>query len=362
MKSVLSQKSRAYITTLCGVLSSPQVKHCLTYWTGLIWLVKFRSICEIACRFGHDKVDSLHHFIRNTPKKTKALQRASQAFIARELKGQDITLIIDDTPCERDGKKIEGLGIHHGPKGLVQGLCAVTAIIRSAGQSWAWAVEAYHPKKCLAQSLFRSKVQMALEILTEAQKLFQQPVTVLMDSWYTCAVILNTIIQAGWVFVGAIKTNRIIWVDGKKSLVRNLAKGLRAYQTIRISKKRVFQVAKRIVFLPRVGMVALFICKHHKTSRFFISNDLKLTCKQMVYLYNERFKIEFFHKDIKQHLGFGELFVRSRLSVQTHWTLVAIAYNIVMLSSKKRFRSFRQRINHLRNRVPQTALTRLSVT
>lgn len=340
MKSVLSQKSQNYTTTLCQVLSSPQIKHCLTYLTGLIWMVKFRSIREIAGCFGQQNVDGLHHFIRNARQKTELLQQANQTLVAQELKGKDVTLMIDDTPCARDGKRIEGLGVHHGPKGLVKGLCAVTAVVKAAGQPWAWAIEAYHPKKSIAKKLFRSKVQIALQMLDEAQKLFHQPIMVLMDSWYTCAVILNKIIQAGWVFVGAIKTNRIIWADGKKTLVRHLAKGRRVYQTIRLSKKRVFQVAKRIVFLPKVGVVALFICKHNNTVRFFISNDLKLTCQQMVHIYNERFGIESFHKDIKQHLGFGELFVRSRHSVQKHWTLVAIAYNLVTMSSKKRFQSF----------------------
>ena len=122
---------------------------------------------------------------------------------------------------------------------------------------------------------------------------------------------------------------------------------------MRLSKRRVFRVAKKIVLLPKVGMVALFICKHREHTRFFISNDLGLKPGQMVLRYDERFEIEFFHRDIKQHLGFGELFVRSRHCAQKHWTLVALAYNLVLLMSRETdTRSFRRKIECLRRQLP----------
>lgn len=67
----------------------------------------------------------------------------------------------------------------------------------------------------------------------------------------------------------------------------------------------------------------------------------------MVLRYDERFEIEFFHRDVKQHLGFGELFVRSRHCAQKHWTLVA--YNLVLLTSRDADnQSFRRKIERLR--------------
>ncbi len=361
-KVIPNNRTSSYIISFLSVLARPQRKHFLTYLIGLLWIIKFRSIREIAYRFGHQKIDSLHQFISNTQEKTKYLHQANQEYLAEEVRGKEVTMIIDDTPCPRNGKKIQGLGIHHSPKGLVKGLCAVTAIIKAGAEQWAWAIEGYYPKKSIARKLFRSKIQIALDILRQTQELLPQPVTVLMDSWYTCASILNKIIQAGWIFVGAIKTNRTIFVDGNKTVVCYLAKGPRTYATIRLSKRRIFRVAKRIVYLPRVGDVALFICKHNTSIRFFIRNSLKLTCKEMVKPYAERFEIEFFHKDIKQHLGFGELFVRSRHGVQKHWMLVAIAYNFVMMSSKEHPRSFRQRINHLRQNSPAKSLMALTMT
>lgn len=349
---VLSQNAQTYITAVIGVLSRPQKAHCLVYLAGLIWLIKFRSIQTIAGYFGGGDTDGLGHFIRHATDRPAQMAHASQDFVATKVRGQAVSLIIDDTTCPRDGKKIEGIGTHHSGDGLIKGLCAVTAVVRTAEKIWAWDVIGYVSRKSVSAEAFRSKIEIARDIINVATRKLGKSVTVLMDSWYSCEEILNTVSLAGWLYVVAIKTNRNIVINGRKVPVRNLAKGPRNYQTVRLSKRRIFRVAKSIVFLPKVGMVALFICKYHGVTRFFISNDLGLKPRQMILKYNERFEIEFFHRDIKQHLGFGELFVRSRHCAQKHWTLIAVAYNLVNLMSRDGdTRSFRRKIESLRRQV-----------
>jgi len=359
---VLSQSVRAYITAVLGVLSSPQKGHCLVYLAGLIWLVKFWSIQTIAGQFGGRDTDGLQHFIRHSTGSSPKMAEASQDYVAAQVRGEDIRLIIDDTTCPRDGKKIEGLGWHHSGDGLIKGLCAVTAVVRAAGRTWAWDVVGYVSRKSVSAEVFRSKIKIALGIIMSARKKLGMSVVVLMDSWYSCVEILKAVALCGWTYIAAVKTNRMFIVDGKKTPVRNLAKGPRDYRTVRLSKKRRFRVAKRIVLLPQVGMVALFICKHHDVTRFFITNNLGLTPRQMVHEYDERFEIEFFHKDIKQHLGFGELFVRSRHCAQKHWTLVAVAYNLVLLMSRKPgTRSFHRKIENLRKQIPAQSIVKFKL-
>lgn len=356
---VLSQNAWGYITATVGVLSRPQKAHCLVYLAGLIWLIKFRSIKTIAEGFGGGDVDGLGHFIRHATDRPAQMAAASQDFVADRVRGKDVVLIIDDTTCPRNGKKIEGLGTHHSGDGLIKGLCAVTAVVRAAGRTWAWDVVGYASRKSVSAEVFRSKIEIALSIINGARNKLGRSVTVLMDSWYSCEEILNTITCAGWYYVAAIKVNRNVIVNRRKTPVRHLAKGPRDYQTVRLSKRRVFRVAKKVVLLPKVGVVALFICKHRQHTRFFISNDLELKPRQMVLRYNERFEIEFFHRDIKQHLGFGELFVRSRHCAQKHWTLVAVAYNLVLLMSHNAdSRSFRRKIEQLRRHVPANQIVK----
>lgn len=356
---VLSQNAQAYISALLTVLSRPKKAHCLVYLAGLIWLVKFRSISTIAARFGRGDADGLHHFTRNLSNHGRRMTTASQDFIAGKIRLEEKRLILDDTAISRNGKKIEGIGWHHSAKGIIQGLCAVTAVVRAAGTTWAWDIVAYHSRKTVPVESFRSKIDIALEIIRTAREALGSQVTVLMDTWYSCCEVLNLIGNSGWRFVAAIKSNRNVIVGGKKITVRDLAKAPQEYHTIHLSKKKTFRTAKLIVQLPKVGVVVLFISWQHKTPRFFISNDLDLSPRQMTMLYDERFKIEFFHKDIKQHLGFGELFVRSRHCVQTHWTLVAVAYNLVnLMFPKDGSRNFRRKVECLRARCSVKSITK----
>ncbi|MBI5207267.1 MAG: transposase [Candidatus Firestonebacteria bacterium] len=348
MWNKVPKKVSVYTACFLNILTKPQRKHFLVYIIGLICLIKFRSISEIANKYSGGRKDGLHHFIKNSVKKTDELEKTNQELIAKSIEDGEIIMAIDDTPCPRKGEKIEGIGVHHGADGFVKGLCAVTAIIKTSTQQFAWAIKGYYSKKSCPDN-FKSKVHLASEIIDETKKYISKPLIVLMDAWYTCVPILGKIIEAKWIFVAAIKRNRKIIVAGRKTRVRHLAKGRTKYEIVRLSRKKCFKVAKQIVYLPKVGDVLLFICKYKNKTTFYISNNLKLSIRKMVKLYSKRFMIEFFHKDIKQHLGFREIFVRSRHSVQKHWTLIAIAYNIIVLSDNGKHKSFRQKIFHFRN-------------
>lgn len=355
-------KKTGYIIHILSILTKPQRRHAKIYLVGLIWMIKFRSINRIAQEFGKNDTDGLHHFLRHSTQSSLAAQEASREYTAQYIEDADhVLLAIDDTPVERKGKHIEGVGIHHSAKGLIKGLCAVTAIVMAGGKKLAWCIEAYYPKTCCPKDIFESKVTIAVRIIERARESLKQPVTVLMDSWYTCAPVLSKIIEAGWDFVAAIKQNRKVIVNGRVSHVCNLAKGPRDYMTIKLSAKRIMRVAKATVILPKVGVVALLICKHgHHETRFFISSLVKLSARQLVKLYRQRFEIEFFHRDIKQYLGFGEMFMRSHHGVQKHWTLVLVAYNAVTLMSPRSSQSFRRNIDHFRRSIPLKNLQSLA--
>lgn len=353
MRTEVPKKVSTYLFYFLTVLTKPQRIHFLVYLIGLIWLVKFHSTREIASYFAKTLPDNLQRFLNGSPKKQKRLQEASQKALASGAnKTKEVLVVIDDTTCMREGKKIEGLGIHHSADGLVKGQCAVTCVLKIAGERLAWAIQGYMPKSLCPKGAFKSKIDLAGNILEDLRQTLHTSVTVLMDSWYACAPILLPIIEAGWTFVASIKCNRILEVNGKRTVIRHLAKGPRDYKTIRLSRKRKLKVAKRIIHLPKVGTVLLFITKGGaKEARFLITNDLSMSESEMVRLYRQRFGIEIFHKDIKQHLAFGHVFMRSWQGVQTHWTIVMIAHNLIALSAPKHLKGFRQKIRHFRNTV-----------
>lgn len=329
-------------------------KNAADYILGLIILVRFRAIAEIArCTYG-GAVDTAQHFIHDSPWSPSILQEEMQKELAARFSGKSLYLIIDDTPVKRDGKYIEGLGVHHGPDGLAKGLCSVTSVIRIDKRTFAWAVVGYRPKKTAPPGEFKTKIEIAHDIL-ESAAILGENVTVLFDSWYSCETLFNYISENSWRYVAAIKSNRVIYIGNRRHSASNLAKGPRKYRRVRLSKKRTVYAAKCIVSLKGIENVALFITKIGGNTKFLISNDLALSEEEAVRMYAERFAIETFHRDIKQHLGFGELWMRSWQGVQKHWTLCMAAYNSLndwntALPARSRGKTFGQVIRYFRRR------------
>ncbi|MEK5061464.1 hypothetical protein BK126_04835 [Paenibacillus sp. FSL H7-0326] len=100
-------------------------------------------------------------------------------------------LIVDDTCCKKDKstKKMEGLSLQYsnedGKSVWYHNL--VTAHVVSEGGSYAWDFSPYYQKDyCAAQQLaFKSKKDLAVEIIEAFPAMDDERVYVLMDSWYT---------------------------------------------------------------------------------------------------------------------------------------------------------------------------------
>lgn len=351
MGKSLPRQVRSVLRAWLTPLSKPQQPQALIYLVGLLWIIRFRSLRECAQQFGRGRFDRLQHFVSQGTASARALQHQMQRWLARLDPDGTPLLVLDDTPCPRAGPAIEGVGWHHGAKGLVRGVCAVTAMLKVGARRFVWAVRGYRPQKNCPRGQFRSKIELAVEIVTEAQAFFgRNGLTVLMDSWYACAQLLNTIAGAGWTYGAALRSNRIVYVRGRKTSVRHLAKSRRPAKTVRVGRRR-FRVSRHEVWLPHVGPVVIFLSWCGRETRGFVTNDLRLTEGAMIRLYLQRYWIETLHQELKQHVGFGELFVRRWTAMERHWTLVALAYNLVVVWNGKRRRSFRQMIRALRDSV-----------
>jgi SRSO17 transposase len=340
-------------------LHKPQIPQALLYLAGLLWIIRFRSLREIAARFAAS-LDRLQHFLSCSTPCARALQHQQQAHLARLAPDPSAPLLVlDDTPCARTGRAIEGLGVHHSAKGLVRGWCAVTAMLKVGSQRFLWAVRGYRPKKNCPRTQFHSKIDLAAEIVRAATAHFpRRGLTVLMDSWYACARLLVSIQDAGWTYVAAVRSNRLVRLHGRagKTSVRSLARSRHGWRTVRAGKKRRYRVRRVRAWLPQVGEVLVFVVRHENTVRGFVTNGLRLTEAQLVRLYGQRFWIETLHRELKQELGFGELFVRKWAAAERHWTLVGLAYNLVALWNGKRQRSFRAMLRAFRESVSPAAL------
>src|SRR3989442_14051257 len=170
---LLPRQMRSALRAWLTPLSKPQQPQALLYLAGLLWIIRFRSLREIAARFTANGLDRLQHFVSCSTPCARDLQHHEQRRLARLAPGHSQPLLVlDDTPCARNGRSIEGLGLHHSAKGLVRGWCAVTAMLKLGPQRFLWAVRGYRPKKNCPRGQFRSKIELAIQIVEETKEFF----------------------------------------------------------------------------------------------------------------------------------------------------------------------------------------------
>jgi len=177
-----------------------------------------------------------------------------------------------------------------------------------------------------------------------------EEVVVLMDSGYDVKKIQNTIRKHHWHFLCALKCDRSV-----KSPIQDattprsrgwtgIAQFFKDHRRLRWESIEIpaqkptdtrmeFRVRQTRGSLKGVGQVQLVCseCKkrRHGRRKYLACSDLSVTPKHIVMGYRLRWKIEIFHKQIKQHLGFEDMAPTCFPSVETHVHLVYCAYMLL---------------------------------
>jgi len=172
---------------------------------------------------------------------------------------------------------------------------------------------------------------MAMDILSKAIT-FHKPSIVLIDSWYCTQEIIRFLEENGIQYIIATKSNRIFRYRNKTrkiseftSEIQNTTPFLKdEYQYQIKSVKAYFEDfgEKRLVFMRRRKKGT----KEYEDWNALITNILDVKDETIILSYSNRFCIEGFHKEAKQHLGLGKSQLRKRRGVVKHLHLVAVAY------------------------------------
>ena len=162
---------------------------------------------------------------------------------------------------------------------------------------------------------------------------------VILDSWYVCEQIIDLCRLKKIDLIGAIKSNRNIWIKNKWVKLNKFRKRLATddFQN-HIIDDETYRVYELITKLNKGGLVKIlivqqWITKDKKWSRtfFLISTNTNRTLTDIIRTYTTRWSIETFHKDAKQNLGLGDYHTQSERSITRHLMLVTFAYAILQL-------------------------------
>ena len=272
------------------------------------------------------------------------LQLKAQDMIAllNPQKGDTIELILDDSKRQKRGKTMDAVGWIRDPLTgkNIRGHQFVTAVLRIGGHVIPWGIRLYIKKED-GRSLgreFKKTTQLAADLIAEFQPPEGVNVLVLFDSLYLCPTVVKACRKQGFHFVSTLKSNRNLYKNGRKLKTGTYAKNL-----FRRTPKKTFAVHKpkgpvcyRYVDagwmeVSKIGRLHVIFSRKNRDKKILgiVTDAPKLSARQMIQRYDDRWRIEVFFKDAKQLLGLGQYQNVSLEAAVTHLHLVCFAYALL---------------------------------
>lgn len=252
--------------------------------------------------------DSVNRWLRKNKLTPKMVWQSAESMVDPKMG----YLIIDDTLLDKPYSRQTALakkqysGKHHG---LVNGINLVNMLWTDGEKTIPVDYRAYDPTRD-----GKTKNDHAQKMLNFAEKRGFSPNYVLMDSWYSSIDNLKNIEGKKWKWIAALKSNRLVSLnqgtylsvrdlDWTKKIVRKV--WLKAYGFVLVSK---------IVF-PNGDIT------------YIATNDLSLVNPETIESHSaHRWKIENFHRGIKQCCGIERCYSTLERSQRNHILCAFLAF------------------------------------
>ena len=246
-----------------------------------------------------------------------------------------IYLLFDDTIVEHNGEFVEETQQHfdHNKNGYVRGHQFFTAILYTPFLQLPLFPELYSKNT-------DSKIEMANKLISKLINANIRINTVLFDSWYSDKNLIRTCLNASIRVICAIKTNRKIrYFKARNYKSLSLISQQTKFQKLHEYKveDKIYDIWSKNVYLNKLPLMRLVISHERIDGKLsdrvihLISTDLKDTDEKILQTYKIRWRIETYHRDIKQNLGFAKAFFRKKEGIVRHAIFVAIAYAVMSL-------------------------------
>jgi SRSO17 transposase len=198
---------------------------------------------------------------------------------------------------------------------------------------------------------FRTKIALATELVAAAIRHKLPFGVVLFDSWYLAEDFIVLLHRRKKDWISILKKNRNLETN---SFALKDAEGQRiplagphisvedlvalipttAYRAVKVGDQTywTFTLAVRIPGLGKVRLVISFEnAELTGTCAVLVTNRVDWTAQRIIATYLQRWPIETFYQDGKEHLGLDEYRMRDAEAIQKHWCLVFVAYSLLHL-------------------------------
>lgn len=358
--------------------SKPQYKHFKEYLSGLV-LVENPAVSNISEQLveGSDQ-SSLNRFLTVAGWAQKSVNERRIELAKKELnlKGGG-AVVIDDTKSEHDGESIYGVynykdwnrdGYHkaqllinaHYVEGSVdipldyriyhraflnEEKAYLESTVKERYESGQEAIKRlvellYYQKHVLDK---RTKVDLGCELVDEVEKSNLEPSVYLFDTIYTTRQMAQKVESSKRNWIGRLATNRLVLVGNRWTNIMEFLGGLpaEAFRQIEVEKrngekKRVWTLSK-VMKLKQLGyrrVVGTYDNEQRQGEpELYVTNNKQWEAKKVLQTWEDRWVIEPFHRESKQHLGYEACQLRKESGVIRHYYFVFLAYTLLRLEA-----------------------------
>jgi len=281
--------------------------------------------------------DHITRWLSSTSLGSPALWRQAKPLIRQaeaQRKPDDFAvLIVDDSILEKahtDANELICTHYDHSQQRFVKGLNFVTLLYQAgdialpiAAELVAKTVPVYHAKtqQTSYQSAFTKN-----EYVQQMRRVAQQQVAhryLLADSWYASAENMNLVRALGHDFIFALESSRTVALSAEAR-----AKGqFQAVQTLAFPDEQPLRVYLRSIQEAVLVTRQVFTNKDANQGTFhLVSGDTDLTQAQLTTIYQRRWKVEEYHKSLKQNASMGKSPTKTPATQTTHFFAALLAY------------------------------------
>ena len=331
---------REYSIYFGDMFSKPQQKHFQKLLTGII-VCNNQTITGINGSFvERNDQSSLNRFLTQSNwSEEKLNEKRLMLLQEKDMEWKKSGCIsIDDVLIEKTGKKIVGIGklFDHSKGRYVVAQQLVTSHYVDSEKHYPIQFLQYFKRESKDASKygFKSKIDLACNLVDDAIKRDIPARVFLFDSWYLCKQLTNHIKSYGRNWIGAVKSNRKILIGERYVQIKDFAETLdrNDFREIEMGDKK-YWVFTKCVRMSKLGKVRIVIAYEDdfEEAIYLATNVLYWEGKKILKLYSRRWSIETFYRDAKQHLGFGDCQLRSYKGIRRYWYLVFLAYSLLKL-------------------------------
>lgn len=305
---------------------------------GIVSPLPRKTLPEIAKLTGLKDGQSLHHFLRDAMWQVESLRAIRLHLVQQQIGTRPISLCIDETGDVKKGKTTDYVAKQYiGNLGkTANGVVSVNVYAVVDGVTYPLLFKIYKPKSRLkADDEYKSKPQIAIEIIREIQAMGFVIERVLADSLYgESGDVIGELHQLKLPYIVAIRSNHGVLMPKSQRVRYNC---WRAYDQPLAEHPTQRRYIREIIFGKRRAVRYYQITKGstdnpEKTDSWFIMTNLPGDIILSVGTqYTLRTWIEYGFKQVKNELGWHDYRLTDYNSVERWWELIFSAYLLVSL-------------------------------